>query len=320
MRRADVRTAPSGMIDVVRHILILSVIFQHMQSESRYSPEVNALIGTMSLYIDGAVAGFFMISGYYLRIPEAFRWNEARLQAGRAFRRLIVPFLLFSAVYGVLLVALGKISMADALRSISLPQGIGPQMYFLSYLFGIQLLTRTAFSLIAPRGRIHVLALSFAAFSVGSLYLPTERSTGPAYWLLVFYQAAFLFGMLVADLERGSSGSRAVTAMLAVSLAVLGIADTSSRLFDFALVAALLCAALAVAREPWLRHRLAGSGGIYLLHTPILNHAISTALVAVGVNGVANLLAAFLATYVVALTLTLAVIRLLPSTRTLLLE
>lgn len=124
-----------GTLDVLRHLFAVAVIFQHMPSKTRYSPELNRTIGELVSYVDGAVLGFFLISGLLSSSGSgnASFFASARRQAWR----LLLPFTLFSLLYGVLLTALGKSSLEDGLWRLLTLQGSGPQLYFLPYLLAV---------------------------------------------------------------------------------------------------------------------------------------------------------------------------------------
>jgi uncharacterized membrane protein len=100
-------------------------------------------------------------------------------------------------------------------------------------------------------------------------------------------------------------------------LGVLGIEDVS-----FNYIAAGICA---FALAHWLssflpNRREPGSGGVYLLHTPIINFAISIALLKVGFAQWPNAILTVVCTYLLCLALTLGFIRILPKWRWMLLE
>jgi fucose 4-O-acetylase-like acetyltransferase len=115
-------------IDILRHFLTIFVILQHMTS-SRYSIDVNAEISSYEDFIDGAVAGFFIISGYYSK-KQTDLLKFTRLLA----IRLLVPFFIFSVTYTLILFALDKSSLSDGLYKTITLHGAGMQLYFLPYL------------------------------------------------------------------------------------------------------------------------------------------------------------------------------------------
>lgn len=59
-------TNRAGAIDLLRHVLSVAVIIQHMPSHSRFDAGLNYFIRYVSEYVDGAVVGFFLIAGFFL--------------------------------------------------------------------------------------------------------------------------------------------------------------------------------------------------------------------------------------------------------------
>ena len=318
MHSGSDRRTPYGGLDLLRHLFILAVIFQHMLSPTRYSIELNAFIATTSTYIDGAVAGFFLISGFFSKKLALTRWSEVTSLGIRFANRLLVPYLLFSVIYGVLLVSLGKMTLVDAIERTVTFAGVGPQLYFLPYLFLISVSVAVYEAITSRTSNFQFLALAGACAVIGtwSFLVPIKISTGPEPLLLPFYAAAYLLGVVTAR-----SRNPIFPGLLGISAAaVLVFAEPASRAFDSALVVLLFSASLFASRMKLLQRRFPGSGGVYLLHAPIVNHALSTVLVTLGIIGMANLFAAIIATYIITLLATLMVIRFSPRLRGLLLE
>ena len=57
-------------IDILRHLFSFAVILQHMTSVSRYTVETNKKLASVIDLVDGAVIGFFFISGYLFKQPN----------------------------------------------------------------------------------------------------------------------------------------------------------------------------------------------------------------------------------------------------------
>ena len=301
--------APAAGIDLARHVLALAVIVQHMHSISRYSPQVNAVLDDVCHYVDGAVAGFFLISGFLFKMPVA-----ARSYIGRRAVRLLVPFLLFSAIYAGVLGLLGKSGAGSAAWAILSMHGVGPQLYFLPDLLLVSIAYLAA--RLALGRRVNPLWLDLCllvSMVILSQLWKTSATTGPDPGLLSLYFSAFLAGRVLSEVGQLRAGAAALAGC--VSLGVMG----DGRYYSLALVLLWVVSCMQLSRYLPDR-RLSGSGGIYLLHTPVINFAISTLLYRVGVAEGPNLIASIVATYGLCLMLTLGLLRSAPRWGWLLLE
>lgn len=297
---------PNGWIDLLRHVLIVAVIFQHMAAESRYPTELNALIRSLTPAIDGAVACFFLISGYFARPGDSWRHVLQRVL------RLLAPYVMFSVIYAAILIALGKMNAMTAVDRIIIGAGIGPQLYYLPYLA----LISTSLNFLAWRHRkadVQAILLTLLAVYV---MVDTPNSTGPDSRLLVLYTLAYSLGMYIARHAK----TMEMLILAVVSLIAVFWFPWTSRYFDLPLVILLFLCTLHADRLGAITRRVPGSGGAYLLHTPVLNFAISTILWKYGLHGVANVAVAIALTYIVALAMTLGTIRYAARYRWLLLE
>lgn len=315
---APIAPIRSGSIDALRHLLCVAVIIQHMTSKARYSPELNEAITRFASHIDGAVMGFFLLSGLFSSIGSGQGW-----QAGlrRQLTRLLPPFVLFSLLNGAALSMLGKADPAVELIRLLTLQGSGPQLYFLPYLLLVWIFWRAGAAAwavlkvpMAVAVPLLILALLAAAFA-----LPTRLSTGPAPPLLLLYAAAYGIGLAAQATFRRGGAVALPLAALGVVLAGGGFAD--ARFFDLAGMVTAAALAVELHRRGVLRGTsLPGSGGVYLLHTPITNHALSTLLLGFGVAAAANVIWTVVLTYGLCLAVTLTLIHRWPRVRPLLLE
>jgi hypothetical protein len=293
-------------IDILRHILSIFVILQHMGS-SRYSANINGELRYYVDFVDGAVACFFMISGFFSKAqPNFCVFVKSQVV------RLLVPFFIFSSAYGVLLYLLGKDSIYAGIYSTVTFRGAGMQLYFLPYLLGISVffaaIRSVSGELVYPR----ILAAMAVFFILMCVAFPTLGSTGPDYRLLPYYFLAYIAGFLYRSIGRGFY----VWFVLIVTL-VLGLLD--HRFLDLSgMIVLFVCA------ESWSSKfgsgRAVGSGGVYLLHTPILNFSISIFLEKLGVLQFYNVILSVALTYVVCLFISIVFIKFLPRYRWLILE
>lgn len=298
-------------IDLLRHLFSFAVILQHMTSASRYSVETNLKLASVLDWVDGAVIGFFFISGFLFKDPQ-----NVLAYAKKQSIRILIPFVLFSLAYTVILSILGKATLWNGLIATLTLHGSGPHLYFLPFLLFITVTYALFGSNVATKPRRVIEIASVFILILLCLMYPTSSSTGPDYKLLPFYYLAFIFGMFY----HTTLNKRYQPVYLLVTIAtllIIGISDP--RFFDLAGVIALFTFVYQIARFLPNR-RLPGSGGIYLLHTPIINFAISTLLLHFAIVQEANVILSILLTYLLCYLLTLLFIRILPKYRYLLLE
>lgn len=123
-------------VDLLKHILAICVIIQHIHSNSRYSDATNNKIAQVVILVQGAVLAFFLVSGYFFHLKrEASIVITLSKHARRYGKRLLVPFIIFSVINAIALLAIGKTSAHGWIREILIGHGTGPQMYFLPFLF-----------------------------------------------------------------------------------------------------------------------------------------------------------------------------------------
>ena len=96
----------------------------------RYSESTNVQISQIVNFVDGAVWGFFFISGYLFRVHVDSRWYIHHQIA-----RLLGPYLLFSCLYVLLLSLSGKMAIYDGVVDIIIIEGRRDAVVFFA-LFG----------------------------------------------------------------------------------------------------------------------------------------------------------------------------------------
>ncbi|MBC7957621.1 MAG: acyltransferase family protein, partial [Cytophagales bacterium] len=203
----------SGGLDLLRHLFCVAVIVQHMASASRYSLHTNQGLASVISWVDGAVLGFFFISGFLFKDPE-----NLQVYAKRQALRLLLPFFIFSLLYAVALAVVGKAELASSLASTLILQGSGMQLYFLPYLLLVSLLYAACKQMRGARG-----VLLLAAFCL-SLFMPTATPSGPDPKLLPLYMCAYSLGALVGQLALRERGTEALLCLVLVCLGV-GLLD-----------------------------------------------------------------------------------------------
>jgi Acyltransferase family len=298
-----------GGIDLLKHLFALAVIFQHMTSQSRYNSDVNGMIASVRSYIDEAVMGFFMISGLFFRpLPSFKAWFY------KMFIRLILPFLIFSLCYTIFDAALGKDKMVTGLINTITLHGEGMQLYFLPYLLAVSSLFALLYAL-SMRLKIPfiiIVVVVVAACAVLAIKFPTKYSTGSDPKLFPLYALSYGLGLCFSKVLKAPISTLCVSMMSTGSFCLaIGIYD--HRFFKIAaLTAFLLFSILISICFPFLKRNFPGSGGVYLLHTPIVNFTISSLLLVLGISSYCNLFVSWGMTYVLCLIFTLGFIRIFP--------
>ncbi|WP_411846122.1 acyltransferase family protein [Roseibacillus persicicus] len=254
--------------DYLRHFFAVCVIVIHMTS-SQFSEEFNVVVRDAGGYVDGCVFGFFLISGFFFRPPGSFK---KLCESG--LKRLIVPYVLFSIAYGLILVFLGLANIDELFFKILTGRGGAMQLYFLPFLFVVQIF----FGFLEIKVKANILVFLQVFFTLQffglSLIFPTSGSTGGDYLLLYMYSLCFLVGRVLKFLEGRKRKSMFLGALL---LLVIPVGCFDPRYLDVGFVLALFL--IVQFLQDWLPDaRLPGSGGVYLLHTPILNFAILAVL------------------------------------------
>jgi Acyltransferase family len=296
-------------IDILRHLLAIAVIIQHMHSKARYSIGTTENLTNFASHIDGAVICFFMLSGFFFREkPDLAAYIKGQ------FRRLFVPFILFSSVYAVGLAVLGKSPLSISLISISRIQGVGPQMYFLPIL----LVVTVTYAILEKLGRkfiqkSHLILLITLFLLTCSLIFTTQESTGPNSLLFPLYCLGFFTGRAF-----NISKNKKLAAFTIIILSLLiGVVD--HRFYDFSL--AFSCLAFAIWVSSYLpKARFPGSATVFLLHAPIVNYSMSIILVYFGIIETQNIVFSVIVTYMFCMIVFYTVMKFSPSYRWLLLE
>ena len=296
-----------GALDIFKHLLALAVIFHHMRSD-RYADDVSSFIDSVSNLVDGAVCGFFMLSGYLFKLrPNFLKFVSVQAQ------RLLIPFLLFSLINAIILVGMGNLSLPEVTTRMFSLNGVGMQLYFLPYLFIVQVFSMAILQRANryKEGIAWVLCLT-SLLVVGLWQVPT--STGPGLQHVGLYTFSFFYGVTLSSLVKIN------LSLVWVGIFSLILGSFDSRFWDLAAVVFVFLFILKLG-PLFPDRRVPGSGGVYLFHTPVLNFAISIALeMCVGVYGNPNLFISFLITWVFALATTLLVVKFIPRMKWLILE
>jgi hypothetical protein len=299
------------------------VVIQHTHSSARYSTGTNARLEQLGFLVQGAVFTFFLISGYFFRVrTKQDKHSTLLVYLEGLSKRLLVPFVFLSAANAVAMIALQKVTAGEVVTRFATLRGVGPQMYFLPFLFVISFavaIIQVGLHL-SHRSETIVLLGMAAVLTLIGLHYPTMAATGADYRLLPLYLLMFLTGRLLSMAPMPAVLARHQLCLPGIIILIFGCFG----ILDFRFYYAAL-AVVAFEFSRWVsrflpNRRAPGSGGVYLLHTPVLNYAISIGLLRFGIAQFSNAMASVALTYVLCLTMTVIFIKALPAHRSLLLE
>ena len=294
-----------GGIDAMKHLLAIFVIIIHTWSNSRYGSEMLSTYSILVNLINGAVFGFFLISGYFSK-PQI----NLKKFAQKKFKRLIIPFFIFSTIYAIAMTVLGHgKTLTEYLYSVVTLHGTAMQLYFLPYLFLIELII--IFFLNKRFGSKNFIYLLFLFLNILVLIFHTDNSTGSELKLIPFYISAYLLGILWRKI------STAQKLLIILLYLIVGL------LYDERLLDALLMInifQIFINLSKYFPPTIPGSGGVYILHTPILNFLISIILLNIGIQNWYNLIFTVILTYLSCILITYLFIKFYPKYKWILLE
>jgi peptidoglycan/LPS O-acetylase OafA/YrhL len=130
-----------GALDLLKCVLVLGVVLQH-SGFSRFNIGEQELVAGLRHFFSLVVVGFFWAAGFLIKPNEAFQ-----VFLKKRFSRLLMPFIAVSLINWISLTSLAHVTGRGFGYDYTLPdlgwvlislQGVGPQMYFLPYLFLLQ--------------------------------------------------------------------------------------------------------------------------------------------------------------------------------------
>jgi fucose 4-O-acetylase-like acetyltransferase len=194
-------------LDALKGLAIIGVMFAHWGSNKRYSAGTLNWIGMVQQCFGWCVLAFFFSAGVLTRIKHPDSTELLHSCIKRA-RRLLVPCLAFSIAYKLCFIALKsyanvgdptpfpKVNVLEWCEFILLP--IGPQFYFLPYLFVI-----SSLSLLAVNMAKDMAILSWMIL-IGCVVFyalrPAPLSTYGSSWTLIpCYTLSFWLGLKIQE-------------------------------------------------------------------------------------------------------------------------
>lgn len=191
-------------VDALKGLGIIGVVIAHVNFPSRLTPTTMLLIHNLQLIFGWCVISFFFASGILIKhtiktFPEAYGVIKKK------FVRLVIPCFIFSLSYkcllsGIYLTGLFSwnspipSSLIETMKFIFYP--VGPQFYFLHYLF----LISTAVTLLRLLISKNILLL-FSIFLLPASYFFFEMPKfgyGPNYSLLPLYFFSYIIGFTLS--------------------------------------------------------------------------------------------------------------------------
>jgi len=299
-------------IDIYKHILAIFVIIMHMTSH-RYSPSFIIDLENFHNYIDGAVAGFFLVSGYYFKEKHSFKDMFVK-----NFKRLIIPYFIFSIIYTFILSIIGKEEVIIGIIKTITFHGASMQLYFLPYLFFIRIAYWLYLKITSKFSNYQYMIILLALILLFICYnFPVISSTGSNYLLIPFYFLAFVIGYIYKILQLDNQKNFIYLMLLILFFIMIGTQDP--RFYDLTFMLVLFHIFLLLGHV-LPKRRFPGSGGVYLLHTPIINFSFSALLQKFGIIDFANCVLSVFLTYIFCLFLVYTWIRYMDKYRWIILE
>ena len=281
----------SSAIDGLKGLAIIGVLFAHADFSGRFSVSALKFVDDGQTLLGWCVIAFFFASGYLgaAKRDESF-WSYIAERS----KRLLLPCMIFSVTYKVLLLILGLVGALDKaygfpdalfelVRFIVLP--VGPQFYFLLYLFVICVSVEVLRRLIATEV---IFLLGLVLVSLFQLWNPASQPYGPDYALVGPYCLAY-----IAGLSFNSWAKNSLTQLLVVvAIALLSITLRLDIFVYLAVCISLFILANQVQPAAFFVFLGRRSSGIFVWHAPIMLPMCSLVAVAVVGTGVVSLLVA----------------------------
>ena len=187
-------------VDALKAIAIVGVVFAHISFEGRLAPSTIEITSVIQLVLGWCVIAFFWASGF-LENAKPKETIDIYHLAKKRFFRLIVPCFIFSLSYKLFLAFLyltGRFSwenpiptdITQLLKFIFNP--VGPQFYFLYYLFGISFLFFILVKFLSVE-KLFTIAIILFPIVYTNIETPTS-GYGSDYNLIPFYFLSYLSG------------------------------------------------------------------------------------------------------------------------------
>jgi fucose 4-O-acetylase-like acetyltransferase len=296
-------------LDGMRGIAIFLVVGVHAYA---YADVEVSLFSVSGFFLQGiAVPVFFFVDGYLFSLIYRSREFKYRSYLAKSAKRLLIPWLFFSAVYFLIryLGEVGGIFSTEVIHgqdwgnilSLIYGSGVSSQLYFLLSLFALRITTVVMQYLIEVKVFfiVFISVIYISLFQILDVQNLSSVSLDPLVHTLWGAQFYFL-GMLVQKLE--TSGNNVSIQMVLVAMAA-GIYLLSGSAFAVLQVSYLLAAyylckhvfnksvgLIAIGKETM---------GIYILHMPIIIYCVTLSVKLMAEDKIIMPIIIWIATFIV---------------------
>lgn len=263
-------------VDAIKALAIIGVLILHMSFKSRMTASALDAIGILQIVFGWAVLAFFFASGLLTR-PVKSRAGLTELAVSR-FQRLIIPCLVFSLTYKLLLLLLGLAGIVAVPGELALAEflfmPVGPQFYFLPLLYVISVLVavveiRIRPPLLACLGGLVLLCV------YGLIPLP-PIGYGASISLWPLYLFSYVAGRAMSERgPRPRAGSLGIVLAFAIGAALLYMAPVILYVCVAPLMFTLFGRFPRAARRIECSRLGKHSSAIYVWHAPVVMPMVS---------------------------------------------
>jgi len=196
-------------IDTLKALSIIGVIFMHMEFRSQFSDLAMSIINNLQISLGWCVLAFFFCSGFLLK-PEQIKLKNLNDYIFKRAHRLLIPCISFSILYKIALILLSGLnifswktnipsSFFEIFNLIFYP--VGPQFYFLVFLFWVSTLV-FFFNSITKNVVVAYIGI-LILFTLFYIQVPSPLTLhGPGLELIPAYTVAFAWGFLFRFKQR----------------------------------------------------------------------------------------------------------------------
>ncbi|MEI6321911.1 MAG: acyltransferase [bacterium] len=296
-------------IDLLRWMAIVAVVIIHSGFVSRYSENAIHIILRLQMILGWCVLCFFSISGFLQAkkelTPKAFLNNR--------FQRLIIPYFCVSLIVWLILYAINGAGIyhpknANDLNVINFAkrmlcfQGMGPQFYFLPYLF---IISFAVFLLKKGIAINYIFYIALACVILQFVMVGHLEVHGGNPECLGLYFTSYTLGMMLAGEEKGMRSTHAIL-LLGTCAGLLIVFYFHEVFLMFIFLPVWLYQGIKACKSLTIAGKFMSSfsaGAVYLWHTPILLPVCSILLQKSGIHDLANFLLSCIAAIVASLIL-----------------
>lgn len=251
-------------IDNLKGVAILGVVWAHMAIGGE------EVLRATQAALGWCVIAFFWASGA-LRI-ERRRRGDAKEWVIRRARRLLIPAVAFFLLNNVAIFVLTRSGIITSLPSdvdfkIFLTTNLSPQIYFLVYLFSIELVARAIPGDSSIIGFVLFVLVGFLL----NIYYPSPMPYGSHFSNIPFYLAAYVLPDAWARVE---DRNRLRWGIVMGLVALFALVTSGIYIGFFIFVPPLLAWLLPERSIPILTQVGVCSGAIFIWHAPIISSAV----------------------------------------------